>query len=877
MALSFQDKIQPVQKAPATTTGLSFASKIKPVPIIPKKTEEPGTLSKVGTFLKEEFTPKGGDVSTLPYGTQTIGSIFQSTFGSKAAAGVGTQTAKTLMLPKTVGDIKSVEQANLANVSALESINKMIEMAKAEQDPERKRKLFEQANQDIRQSSQIGEQSKQNLQQLQQNIPDPRKIIEAGFNTALTASMGGAKGLGSGEMVKTAITEGVKKFAPSVLPIAEKALSYGRSVLSRAIEQGAAGAAFTAASNIGENRPVQEGTLSSAIIGSLFPVVGLGLSKGAEALRKGISKMGVGVENTMLKATPKMFAYGKNPGQGILKEGITFNNFDEGIQKVDDAISKNVDEAKNVIAQAKAVNPSLSISLRDTTKYIDEALIMAEKTPKTNSALITRLSNIKDDILGYLKGGVDYQDPNKAIELKQLIGKLTKFTGNVSDDKEVNMALKRTYGMLMDKTEKIIPGLGDVNGRIADLITAKTALENRSLATESGKVIKIGTNMGRIGALIFGTATLNPGIIAAAISEYGAEKIAESPAVRSRIAMWLYKASPAERADIASKAPIIGGIINKIFGIERKPSIQKIEKELEMLALPPAGKSGAPLITQPPTTFEKGVSKAGYVQPTVEPKPILPKKAEGVIPKTTEAVAEPVIPKETTKLADLKNQLEIYNTMIDEHPAFPLTKFANKRTQELPEVIGGVSGRFGREGDSIVTEYGFSSSEDARDAYQHLVTLRQQRDAIKEAISNEKAKVSPVKKSILPKSITAYHGTQAKEIRGIPNKTKGSIGNAFYLSDDKLKAEKFGKDSKVINSGTKSLLRKEGTFPTSNVYEFDLSKLKIKEFKSDSELFKEVKDPDIESWMKLAGYDGVYIKNTGTYAIYNPEKLIKVK
>ena len=118
----------------------------------------------------------------------------------------------------------------------------------------------------------------------------------------------------------------------------------------------------------------------------------------------------------------------------------------------------------------------------------------------------------------------------------------------------------------------------------------------------------------------------------------------------------------------------------------------------------------------------------------------------------------------------------------------------------------------------------------------------------------------------------AFHGTQAKEIRGVPNKTKGTIGNAFYLSGDAVKAEQFGKDA-TVKTMTNELKRRANIYPSANTYAFDISNLKIKTFNNDAEFFNYVKDPDIEKWMRLSGYDGVYMKDTNNYAIYNTEKL----
>lgn len=131
---------------------------------------------------------------------------------------------------------------------------------------------------------------------------------------------------------------------------------------------------------------------------------------------------------------------------------------------------------------------------------------------------------------------------------------------------------------------------------------------------------------------------------------------------------------------------------------------------------------------------------------------------------------------------------------------------------------------------------------------------------------------------------TAYHGTQAKEIKGVPNATNGTMGKAFYLADDAVKAESFGKEAKTLNdtitlnSGKKikQIVREPNKYQTANVFSFDLSDTKIKKFNTDREFFDFIGDTtkeDMADYFRLAGYDGAYIKDNGTFAIYNTNKL----
>jgi hypothetical protein len=74
-------------------------------------------------------------------------------------------------------------------------------------------------------------------------------------------------------------------------------------------------------------------------------------------------------------------------------------------------------------------------------------------------------------------------------------------------------------------------------------------------------------------------------------------------------------------------------------------------------------------------------------------------------------------------LAEEKVILEGQKQLLAINPAKDLAKYENKRTGELPEVIGEGTG-FGKSGDDIVTQLGFSDSEEARESYQEYKRIK---------------------------------------------------------------------------------------------------------------------------------------------------------
>ena len=83
---------------------------------------------------------------------------------------------------------------------------------------------------------------------------------------------------------------------------------------------------------------------------------------------------------------------------------------------------------------------------------------------------------------------------------------------------------------------------------------------------------------------------------------------------------------------------------------------------------------------------------------------------------------------------DAKILLDEFDDVIKNHPGRKLTKYANKN-RELPEVLG-KGGKFGKRGDSFITELGFNDSEQARNAYQEYVSLLDEQRKLKNIVSN---------------------------------------------------------------------------------------------------------------------------------------------
>jgi hypothetical protein len=108
------------------------------------------------------------------------------------------------------------------------------------------------------------------------------------------------------------------------------------------------------------------------------------------------------------------------------------------------------------------------------------------------------------------------------------------------------------------------------------------------------------------------------------------------------------------------------------------------------------------------------------------------------------------------ELGQNEMQLEALLDELKTHPGKTLHKYANKKEGKLPEITGKGS-KYGRQGDSIMTELGFTSDDEAQDAYQSWLGLIRQRDSLKANIKES---------STFLKDITKEQQTLQKQLEG---------------------------------------------------------------------------------------------------------------
>jgi hypothetical protein len=311
-------------------------------------------------------------------------------------------------------------------------------------------------------------------------------------------------------------------------------------------------------------------TEQSFILGSTVPIVGAAV-KGAGKLLSEKSDFAGRIIDSLIKPLKQDVRYGQNPGETVAKMGITGNNMEE--------LTKNITEAKNKIGKqiretiekhTSNAPGGLSLNFEDIVEPFDKAMNNAAKGGRTNQELINRLNDAKDAILNIYAldkdGNMIKVEPrnlstvslSEAMDIKEIISDITKWTQNESDDNAVNAVLKKVYRKTSDKMVAAVPELKDLDKKYSDLVSAENAAKYRSILERRTNILKAGlkTTSGVtsvVGALLGGGIGAGVGLA----SGVALEKSLESPAVLTRLAAWLAKAPTEEKRAVFNAYPAV--------------------------------------------------------------------------------------------------------------------------------------------------------------------------------------------------------------------------------------------------------------------------------------------------------------------------------
>lgn len=315
----------------------------------------------------------------------------------------------------------------------------------------------------------------------------------------------------------------------------------------------------------------------SVLTPGLGTLTGGALGAGGALLDKVGDSVGARVVNSLIKPLKKDFSYGKNPGRAVAEEGIVGNSLDDLASN----IGTRRREIGQQISQIGGSVPNLKINLNKVEQYdpltkdnvtasvlkpIDDALEQAART--NNPAMFTRLQQTKKALTEELGMGTSKKGPiiiskgvrnfnnmgyKGAQELKQHIGDMTQWTGNPSDDKTINAALKSVWsniaGAQKKGLESVNPALRTqlekLNERYGDLTSAEVATKYREAIHGRQNLISLGDKLsagaGLMTGLLTGTGPIGGGVGAAAMA--GVSHLLGTTAAKTRIARALAKTS----------------------------------------------------------------------------------------------------------------------------------------------------------------------------------------------------------------------------------------------------------------------------------------------------------------------------------------------
>ncbi len=514
-----------------------------------------------------------------------VSNLVQSTIGSKGIGGVAQMGGKVASALSEYGPggqhqaEKLYKQSEDLDNQAADLFTK----SRTEQDPQKKIKMRDTAKDLMK-----------NAEELRKNAEDigkftdttPKQAAGTALNAALTVGTGGEGGILGSSGLK--IAKPLAKGASDIL----KSTKYLRLGANTA-ENIATGVGFQVGSNLNEDRPLGEGTLSAGVWGGLIPLGVAGGVAAKDALQKGVQLSSEGIINRIIKPAAKDLGYGKEPARGILNEGITANSLDDLKTKVQNKRSE-IGLGIGQVGQQIQQKLGKALDLSSALTPLDAAMTKAAKA--NNPTLLQNLNNVKialthdlslnmgeDGIPSIVMGNarnlknVGYED---AVALMKDVVDHTKFTGNPSDDKALNVAtqdVQRLLRQMMNSAaDKADPKLGqqirNLNTRYGDLSSAATAIAHREIVAQRNNVFNIAQKIGFGASVLTSLATgilsgdwVNAGmLLAGEAGLLGLSKAASTVAAQTRVAKFLDMLGPKERQGILNSTPVLKNLYTRL-------------------------------------------------------------------------------------------------------------------------------------------------------------------------------------------------------------------------------------------------------------------------------------------------------------------------
>lgn len=401
----------------------------------------------------------------------------------------------------------------------------------------------------------------------------------------------------AGQALGTTINAGLTALTGGTSSVAKQAgLTGAKALAAKAAENAVIGGGFQVGSNLSEGKPIGENVGMSSLLGAAIPLGGTIASKTKGAILNKSKPLAETFINSLIKPLNKNLAYGHNPARGIIREKIIDNNINGLSQKVSGKISEvggRIGELGQKLDQG-----GLSLDLTPALAPINEAIERAAKS--YNTSLFNSLNNVKTALVHELKVGVDEKGApaiirgdarnllttsyRGSVEFLDNISEHTRFTGMISDDKALNAATQKAYGItreIMNQgagsiDQKVGVEIRDLNQRYGDLLSAKSAINHRDVVLKRRDFLNIADKfsipISVVSSLMTGFATgdwSKAGLaLATQLGIVAGTKALGSTASKTRIAQFLSRLTPEERNGILNSTPVLKNYYERLTGQE---------------------------------------------------------------------------------------------------------------------------------------------------------------------------------------------------------------------------------------------------------------------------------------------------------------------
>lgn len=370
------------------------------------------------------------------------------------------------------------------------------------------------------------------------------------------------------------------------------------------------------------------GTVIGASVPALF-----GLYEAGKLTAK---QLAPAIDNWTMRALPKQFRYGANPGKTVAEMGISGNSLEDWGANVKKAVATQGKTIGKLADTVAAETGDKTIDLTDQFKPLNDAIQKAAKNNDT--AAMGRLQDAKQALEQEMRAGNYVETPtldengvplpgqtqktftegatdkegkmvagsigardlsktdfSTVLDVKRQVGELTKWTGNVSDDKTVNMALKKTYGGISDALEDTAKGtsvgnqFAEANQKYNDLKTADIAIQRAQNLASSKQILGFGEKIAGATAILTAIATQGTAAVPEIIAGVAGDALLHalnSVAVKTRVASWLASEAPGKIEQFLEENPETKNALYSAFMGGKKATLSALIKVAKGLSQP---------------------------------------------------------------------------------------------------------------------------------------------------------------------------------------------------------------------------------------------------------------------------------------------------